>query len=123
MDLYREEVLDHYKSPHNFGELKDPTVVQDESNPLCGDRIFLQLKISGDKVAQIKFKGTGCAVSTAATSMMTDFFKGRNLGQLKELGGEDVLKIINMENISAGRLKCALLPLEALKHALTKLES
>lgn len=119
-NLYRDEILDHYKNPRNFGDLTDPSIVYEESNPLCGDQILLQLKVEGEKVIAVKFKGQGCAVSTASASILTDYIKGRTLAELEKIRGEDVLSLLGLENLSPARLKCAFLPLEALKHALVR---
>jgi len=125
MDLYRDEILDHYKNPHNFGELTGATAVHEEHNPLCGDRVTLQLRLSepdvGDKTRRIvaaMFKGEGCAISTASASIFTDYLKGKSLDELKKFSGAELLKILQLEELSAARLKCALLPLEALRGAL-----
>jgi len=122
-DLYKEEILDHYKNPRNFGEMTNPTVSYQEDNPLCGDRLFLQLIIDGGKVTDVRFKGEGCAISTASASLMTEYIKGKTLPELEKLRGEDVLEILGIANLSPARLKCALLPLEGLRHALTKYQS
>lgn len=115
MDLYRDEILDHYKNPHNFGPLSGATVSDEEYNPLCGDRVVLQLKVERGKLKEAMFKGEGCAISTAASSMLTDYIKGKSLEELKKLDGAKVLSILNLSDISPARLKCALLGFEALK--------
>ncbi|MCL5003967.1 MAG: SUF system NifU family Fe-S cluster assembly protein [Patescibacteria group bacterium] len=121
MDLYRDEILDHYKNPHNFGELPDPKVSYEEYNPLCGDRVVLQLKIENGKLKEVKFTGEGCAISIASASMLTDYLVGKDIAELKSLPGKKVLEVLGLSNIAAGRLKCALLPFEALKKSLAKL--
>lgn len=128
MDLYRDEILDHYKNPHNFGELSDPKVSVEEYNPLCGDRIVLQLRLPQPdgltpltrRVQEVRFHGEGCAISTAASSMLTDYIKGKSLEELKKLDGPKVLSILNLSDISPARLKCALLSFEALKNLLAE---
>src|SRR5208282_3263126 len=78
-DLYQEVLLDHQKHPHNFGDMESPSRHADGFNPLCGDRISLNLKRDGQgKIEDIKFKGTGCAISKASASMMTDALKGKS---------------------------------------------
>jgi nitrogen fixation NifU-like protein len=120
MDLYRDELLDHYKNPHNFGEIVDPKISIEEYNPLCGDRICIQVKSDKGQVTEAGFTGEGCAISMAAASMLTDYIKGRSLQELKELDGTKVLEILNLSDISPARLKCALLSFEALKKVLVQ---
>ena len=120
MDLYRDEILDHYKHPHNFGNLADATAEHEEYNPLCGDQIRLQITNDKGQITNVGFTGEGCAISTAATSLLTDYIKGKNVEDLKGLDGKQVLEILNMEDISPARLKCALLSFEALKKLLAR---
>jgi nitrogen fixation NifU-like protein len=79
--LYREVVLEHARDPHHRGRLEQPTLVQQGSNPVCGDRIELSLRLDGDRVAEVAFEGQGCAISQAAASMMTDLLRGRTLDE------------------------------------------
>jgi nitrogen fixation NifU-like protein len=116
-DLYRDEILEHYRRPHNFGTLPEPDAQHEGSNPLCGDRITLMLGIADDQVREVAFSGRGCAISQASASMLTDRIKGRPLSEVSTLGGQDVLDDLGIE-ISPARLKCALLSLETLRLAL-----
>ncbi|CAN5638430.1 SUF system NifU family Fe-S cluster assembly protein [soil metagenome] len=117
-DLYRDEILEHYRKPHNFGTLPEPDAVQEGSNPLCGDRITLMLGIgAGGTIDEVAFTGRGCAISQASASMLTDEIKGKPLAELARLGKDDVLESLGIE-ISPARLKCALLSLETLRRAL-----
>ena len=117
-DLYREEILEHYRQPHNFGTLEHPDVVEDGHNPLCGDRLRLALSFSEDgRVEDVAFTGRGCAISQASASMLTDDIRGRPISELEGLRGEDVLDLLGIE-ISPARLKCALLSLDTLQRAL-----
>lgn len=75
-DLYRELILDHAKSPRNFGRLEDPTHTAEGINPLCGDKLRLYLQVSDDHIAKARFEGSGCAISMASASMMTDVVQG-----------------------------------------------
>ena len=120
MDLYREQILDLYRNPKNRGTMENPTATFEEYNPLCGDKIILQLRIENGQVTKAMFEGEGCAISTAATSLLTDYIKGKSFEELKKLDGEKVLSILNLSGISPGRLKCALLSLEGLRHVLSK---
>jgi nitrogen fixation protein NifU and related proteins len=116
-DLYRDEILEHYRRPHNFGTLGSPDAVHEGYNPLCGDRITLMLGIDGDTVREVAFTGRGCAISQASTSMLTDEIKGKTLADIGRLSNQDVLDELGIE-ISPARLKCALLSIETLRRAL-----
>jgi len=116
-DLYRDYILEHYRRPHNFGVLEDATTTQEGANPLCGDRITLQLKIEDGKVAGVGFTGRGCAISQASASLLTDELRGKTLEEAGALGRQDVLDLLGID-ISPARLKCALLSLDTLHRAL-----
>lgn len=116
MDLYAEEILDHYKHPRHFGHLEEPTLTYHDSNPLCGDEIFLELRIEDNKVADVAFTGHGCAISRAAASMMSEEIIGMSLDELKKWDKESILDLLGIE-VGPVRIKCALLPLKALKAA------
>ncbi len=113
-DLYRLEILEHYRHPLNFGRLEDPDITYHDSNPFCGDEITLDLKIQDGRVADVRFFGKGCAISRASASMMTEAIKGRTLEELKQWSKEDILDLLGID-LGPVRLKCALLPLKALK--------
>ncbi|RME42643.1 MAG: SUF system NifU family Fe-S cluster assembly protein [Chloroflexi bacterium] len=113
-DLYREHILDHYQNPRNYGEMEDPDISHEEYNPLCGDRLVIQLKLDGDRVADVKFHGEGCAISQASASMLTEVVEGKTLDELKTLTKEDILDMLGIP-IGPVRIKCALLSLKALK--------
>ena len=122
-DLYREEILEHYRQPHNFGMLETPDVVEEGHNPLCGDRLTLSLSFSDDgRVEDVAFTGRGCAISQASASMLTDDIRGRTIAELESLRSDDVLRLLGIE-ISPARLKCARLSLDTLQHALQGHES
>jgi nitrogen fixation NifU-like protein len=119
-DLYRDEILEHYRNPHNFGTLDEPTLVKEGSNPLCGDRITLMLEIDDDgTVKDVAFTGRGCAISQASASMLTDEIKGKPLSEVANTGRQDVLDNLGIE-ISPARMKCAMLSLETLKSAVSE---
>ena len=118
-DLYRDEILEHYRNPHNFGTLDEPTLVKEGSNPLCGDRITLMLEINDDgTVKDVAFTGRGCAISQASASMLTDEIRGKTLTEVATTGRQDVLDNLGIE-ISPARMKCAMLSLETLKSAVS----
>jgi len=112
--FYREEILDHYRYPRNYGKLEDADITYHDSNPLCGDEITLYLKVKGGRVVDARFEGHGCAISQASASMMTEEIIGRTLDELKGWTKEEILDMLGIE-IGPVRLKCALLPLKALK--------
>ncbi len=116
-ELYRDQILEHYKKPHNFGRLERFDLDFEDSNPLCGDEqhVFIKLDES-DRVIEVSFEGQGCAISTAATSLLTDELEGKTRDELLTLPKEFVLELLGIE-ISATRLKCALLGLKVVKGA------
>ncbi len=112
--LYREAILDHYKHPRHKGHLDSPDITHFDHNPFCGDEITLELKVEDGVVTQAAFDGRGCAISQASASMMTEEIIGKSLEELKGWGKEEILDLLGIE-IGPVRLKCALLPLKALK--------
>ena len=116
-DLYRDYILEHYRRPHNFGVLDNATTTQEGANPLCGDRITLQLRVADGQIAGVGFTGRGCAISQASTSLLTDEIKGKPVDAASAITSSDVLDMLGIE-ISPARMKCALLSLETLQGAL-----
>jgi nitrogen fixation NifU-like protein len=118
-DMYQEIILQHYRSPRNFGTLEHATLVGEESNPLCGDHIRMQLAVdpSTQVVREVRFDGDGCAISMASASMLTEKLKGRSIEEISTLTRDDVLKLVAIP-LSPVRLKCALTGFAALGHAL-----
>lgn len=117
MDLYSEIILDRFKHPKNKGTLTKSTHQAKAENPLCGDKLKIQLEIKSNKVTKAQFTGEGCAISQASADILCDHLIGKNLAQVKKLTPQDINKLLGI-NISPGRAKCALLSLETTKSAL-----
>jgi nitrogen fixation NifU-like protein len=116
-ELYRDQILEHYKRPHNFGSLDEFDLEFEDSNPFCGDEQHVRIKLDGDgRVADVRFEGKGCAISTAATSLLTDEIAGMTREELLRLDKDFVLELLGID-ISATRIKCALLGLKVVKGA------
>jgi len=132
-DLYQEIILDHSKKPRNFGHLENPSATAEGFNPLCGDRLTLQLKIENDIIQDVRFVGGGCAISTASASLMSEMLKGRtrqdveklfesfhqllttDAGQAADLGK---LAVFSGVREFPARVKCATLAWHTMKAAL-----
>ena len=116
-DIYREAILDHSKHPRNKGTLEHPDFTFEDTNPLCGDEIRVDLHVEGDRVAAVRFSGRGCAISQAAASMLTEMVDGQPVEAVKALTKDDILEELGVP-VSPARLKCALLGLKVMKAAL-----
>jgi len=112
--IYREQILDHSRNPRNKGTLETPDFTYEDVNPLCGDEVRIDLRTDGERVTEIKFSGRGCAISQAATSMLTEMVEGQSLDAVKAISKEDVLDELGVP-ISPARMKCAMLGLKVLK--------
>ena len=115
--MYKEHILELYKSPENYGELKNATHRHTETNASCGDEITMQLLVKDGRIADVKFYGSGCVMSTVSSSMLSSKVKGMSVENAKKLGREDIIKMLKI-NVNAGRIKCVVLPLYAVKNAL-----
>jgi nitrogen fixation NifU-like protein len=119
--LYREAIIDHYRHPRRKGHLPDPDIHYHDTNPFCGDEITIELKVKDGVVVDAAFDGRGCAISQASASMMMEEIIGLSVDELRQWGKEDILDMLGIE-IGPVRLKCALLPLKALKAGIWGLE-
>ncbi len=117
MDIYAQNILDHFKHPHNAGRLAQPTVSRHEANHSCGDAMTVDLALEGLRIADVKFEGTGCAISQAAMSILSDELIGTEVDDLLNMTESDLHKLLGVE-VTARRRKCALLSLLTVKNAL-----
>ena len=116
--LYSDILLDHFRHPRNYGSLDSPDVSNEQFNPLCGDRIRLELKLRQSVVSEARFKGDACAICTAAASLLTEMARGKDLEELANLPDAQLISALESD-IKPARLQCALLPLHALREGLT----
>jgi nitrogen fixation NifU-like protein len=114
-DFYRELIIDRYQNPHYRGELNPSDITFEDSNPLCGDEIRIDVRLNGDdKIVEAAFSGRGCAISQATADLLLEFVQGKSLDEVKNLSKEDILDLLGIE-LGPVRLKCALLSLKVLK--------
>ena len=118
-ELYQDIILDHGRKPRNFHGMEHPSHFAHGHNPLCGDRVTVYLELDGDKIKDVSFEGRGCAISQAATSMLTEIVKGRKAADVAVMPKEELLDEIGIP-LTPIRLKCAILGLGVLKVALHK---
>lgn len=112
--LYSDTILSHFRNPRNYGSLPSPDIAYEEFNPLCGDRIRIELGISDNRIAAARFVGDGCAISVAAASLLTELILGAEIDKGAPISEEELLSSLKSD-IKPSRMKCALLPLEALR--------
>ena len=117
-DIYHEMIVDYSRNPTNYGKIEDHDVTFHDANPLCGDSIDIDMKISDNTVTDIKFHGKGCAICMACSSVLTEITKGKSLDEVRSIEKNDVLSELGLEHLQAVRIKCALLSLKVLKGAL-----
>lgn len=113
-ELYKENILDHYKNPRNYGEIENPDISYFDINPLCGDELQLQIKVKDGKAEDVKFKGKGCSISQASASMLTEMILGQDMEEVKKIGKKEILDAVGLQ-LGPSRIKCALLSLKVLK--------
>ncbi len=109
-DMYRQQILDHYKSPRNYGEMEEPTFSHVGENPSCGDTIQVDVRLEDDEetIEYVSFTGDGCAISQASASMLSERLQGMTLSELHELDTDDITEMLGV-TISPMRVKCAVL--------------
>jgi nitrogen fixation protein NifU and related proteins len=115
--IYRENIMDHFKNPRNFGTVENPDIKHRELNPLCGDEVEITAKVENGKVTEIKFSGNGCAISKSATSMLLETLKGKTIEELKSISRDNILDLLAIP-IGPVRVKCAMLSLDTLKNGI-----
>src|SRR2546421_11915821 len=114
---YREYILDHYRNPRNYGKLEQPDVHSEDSNPLCGDQLAMDLQVEGERVTAVRFQGRGCAISQASASMLSEMIEEQPIEDVIKLGKDDILEALGIP-ISPARTKCAFLSLRVLHRGL-----
>lgn len=117
--LYRDEILEHYRRPHHAGHLRQPDLRHEGYNPLCGDRVTFELAITDGLVADVAIETRGCAISTAAASLLADELIGRSLEEIRAMPAAEALELLGIE-VSPARLHCALLAHETVQAALAE---
>lgn len=117
MDIYKTQLLDHYRSPRNCGVLENPDFESRVCNPSCGDSVVIYGRADTARVTLLSFQGAGCVISQATTSLLTEHATGMEFEAIRAITKEQVVELVGME-LGPTRLKCALLPLDALNQAL-----
>ena len=116
-ELYSDILLDHFRHPRNYGSLDAPDISNEQFNPLCGDRIRLELKLEQAIASEARFKGDACAICTAAASLLTEIIRGKHVEELPNIPDARLISALESD-IMPARLQCALLPLHALREGL-----
>ena len=114
-DMYKEELLEHYQHPSNYGKINKPSAHYTDYNPVCGDEVEISMNIKNRKIENIKFQGKGCAISQAAASILTEHLKGKSSDAIS-MSNDRMLKLLPIE-VSYLRIKCGLLALKATQKA------
>ena len=117
MNLYNDTIEDHFRHPRNFAALQAPSIREEGFNPFCGDRIRIELTVSGDNVTAAGFQGDLCAIAKASASLLTEMVRGLPVERVQALGEEEVFRALGAE-IQPARRKCATLPLEVMQSAI-----
>lgn len=120
-DIQAEIVLEHYRDPHNYGTIDNPSVSLTESNPVCGDTVNISLLVKDGAIADIKFVGKGCSISQAAASMLTDRVMGKSLEEVRKIDEKGIIDMVGL-NLGPAREKCALLSYNTLQRCIESYE-
>ncbi len=116
--FFYENVMDHYKNPRNKGKLDSYDTEYGDSNPTCGDNVKIYIKIEGNKIKKIGFEGTGCALSMASASLMTEMVDGESLDNALKISEKDLMNELGIKELGPNRIKCVALPVKVLKMAI-----
>jgi nitrogen fixation NifU-like protein len=116
-NLYKQKIIDHYKNPRNYGEMEGADLEAHVNNTVCGDELTVYIRTDGQKIADINYKGSGCAISIAAMSILSEEIKGKTLEDIKSMEDSFVLDLLGLD-AKTSRRKCALLGLKALGKAI-----
>ncbi len=117
LDIYKEIIMDHYQNPRNCGFLSMPDFSYKLENPLCGDSVVIQGRLEGNQIKECRFKAQGCVISQASASLLLEHVSGKNTDEIHGLSSQSMMNLLGT-TLGPTRLKCALLPLEALKKGL-----
>lgn len=118
MDIYAQNIIDHYQCPRHRGAMADADLSHHQLNTSCGDEIMVYVKLDGDKITAISFDGQGCAIATATISILTDALIGKSRSEVLVMGLEELQPLLGID-ISLRRQKCALIGLQAIQGALS----
>ena len=121
-EINTEILLDHYRHPHNYGQVDNPSVKLVEYNPVCGDTVQISLKVENGVISDIKFLGRGCSISQGSASMLTDRVKGKTIDEVKRIRQEEILEMLGL-SLGPSREKCAILSLNTLQKCITRYEA
>ncbi len=116
--FFYENVMDHYKNPRNKGKLDSYDSEYGDSNPTCGDSVKIYIKIEGNKIKKIGFEGSGCALSMASASLMTEMVEGESLDEALKINEKDLMNELGIKELGPNRIKCVALPIKVLKMAI-----
>jgi|TARA_B110000263_G_scaffold71655_1_gene62658 nitrogen fixation NifU-like protein len=114
-DIYKEIILDHYRNPRNKGRISGAEISAQDNNPVCGDRLSMDIKLEDNVVSDIKFDGEGCAISQSSASILTEMLMGKTVDELSKFTKDELLEELGTPSLGPARIKCALLSLKVLK--------
>jgi len=114
-DIYKEIILDHYRNPRNKGRISGAEISAQDNNPVCGDRLSIDIKLEDNVVSDIKFDGEGCAISQSSASILTEMLMGKTVDELSKFTKDELLEELGTPSLGPARIKCALLSLKVLK--------